>query len=90
MDDDETCFWIGHQVANKKNTGDIQPLFKEGKQRPGDNPSVLISDGGPDLHVPYKKEFFTLKNPLTKYVQHIGDNCSLGDNTVIYDRVSLV
>jgi transposase-like protein len=43
--DDETRFWIAQQVADKKSTSDIQPLFKEGKQRAGKKPSVLISDG---------------------------------------------
>ena len=42
---DETRIWIAQQVADKKSTSDIQPLFKEGKQRAGKKPSVLISDG---------------------------------------------
>jgi hypothetical protein len=75
--DDETRFWIAQQLANKKNTSDIQPLFKEGKQRAGKKPNVLISDSAPNFHVAYNKEFFTLKNPRTKHIQHIrlqGDN----------------
>jgi hypothetical protein len=42
--DDETRFWIAQQVADSKNTSDIQPLFKEGKERAGKKPNVLISD----------------------------------------------
>lgn len=75
--DDETRFWIAQQVADKKNTSDIQPLFKEGKEVAHKKPSILISDGAPNFHVAYKKEFFTLKNPRTKHIQHIrfqGDN----------------
>jgi putative transposase len=75
--DDETRFWIAQQVADKKNTSDIQPLFREGKQRAGKKPNVLISDGAPNFHVAYKKEFLTLKNPRTKHIKHIrfkGDN----------------
>src|SRR5919109_2282314 len=30
--DDETRFWVAQQVADKKNTSDIRPLFKEGKE----------------------------------------------------------
>jgi hypothetical protein len=30
-------------------------------------PSVLISDGAPNFHDAYKKEFFTLKNPRTEH-----------------------
>ena len=33
--DDETRFWIAQQISDKKNTSDIQPLFKEGKQITG-------------------------------------------------------
>ena len=75
--DDETRFWIAQQVADKKNTSDIQPLFKEGKKVAGKSPSVLISDGARNFHDAYNKEFFTLKNPRTKHIQHIrlqGDN----------------
>src|ERR671928_2256547 len=57
--DDETRFWIAQQVADSKNTSDIQPLFKEGKERAGKKPNVLISDGAPNFHIAYKKEFFT-------------------------------
>jgi putative transposase len=69
--DDEIRFWIAQQVADKENTGDIQPLFKEGKQRASKKLLVLISDGAPNFHVAYKKEFFTLKNPRTKHIKHI-------------------
>jgi len=75
--DDETRYWIAQQVAGKKNTSDIQPLFKEGKKVTGKSPSVLISDGARNFHDAYNKEFFTLKNPRTKHIQHIrlqGDN----------------
>jgi len=75
--DDETRFWIAQQVADKKNTSDIQPLFKEGKKVAGKSPAVLISDGARNFHDAYNKEFFTLKSPRTKHIQHIrlqGDN----------------
>jgi transposase-like protein len=75
--DDEKRFWIVQQVADKKNTSDIGPLCREGKEIAGKRPNVLISDGAPNFHDASKKEFFTVKNPRTKHVQHIrlqGDN----------------
>ncbi|HLN35033.1 MAG TPA: DDE-type integrase/transposase/recombinase [Nitrososphaeraceae archaeon] len=75
--DDETRFWISQQVADKKNTSDVRPLFKEGKEIAQKRPSVLISDGAPNFHDAYKKEYFTLKNPRTKHIRYIrlqGDN----------------
>jgi putative transposase len=75
--DDETRFWIAQQVADKKNTSDIRPLFREGKQIAGKKPNVLISDGAPNFHHAYIKEFWTRKNPRSKHIQHIrlqGDN----------------
>lgn len=55
----------------------MQPLFKQGKELISKRPKILISDGAPNFHVAYKKEFFTLKNPRTKHIKHIrfkGDN----------------
>ncbi len=68
--DDETRFWIAQQVSDKKNTSDIQPLFKQGKEVSGKKSNVLISDGAPNF-VAYNKEYFTLKNPRTKHIKHI-------------------
>jgi putative transposase len=69
--DDETRFWIAQQVADKKNTSDIQPLFGKGRQKVGRKPNVLISDGAHNFHVAYKKEFFTIRNPRTNHIAHI-------------------
>jgi transposase-like protein len=55
--DDETRFWIAQQVSDRKNTSDIQPLFREGKERAGKKPNVLISDGAPNFHTVYTKNF---------------------------------
>ena len=75
--DDETRFWIAQQVADRKNTSDINPLFRKGKEVTGKRPMTLISDGAPNFHDAYRKEFFTLKNPRTRHIRHIrfqGDN----------------
>lgn len=69
--DDETRFWIAQQVADKKNTSDIQPLFQKGRSIAGKKPSVLISDGARNFHDAYNKEFWTMRNPRTKHIQHI-------------------
>ena len=69
--DDETRFWVAQQVADNKNTDDIRPLFKEAKEIAGKNPNVIISDGARNFHDAFNKEFFTLKNPRTKHMQHI-------------------
>jgi transposase-like protein len=39
--DDETRFWIAQQVADRKNTSDVQPLFKEGKEVAKKKPNVF-------------------------------------------------
>lgn len=63
--DDETRFWIAQQLAANKNTGDIRPLFKEAKEIAGKKPTTR------NFHDAFNKEFFTLKNPRTKHIQHI-------------------
>jgi len=69
--DDETRFWIAQQVADTKYTADVRPLFKEGKEIVGKRPAVLISDGAPNFHTAFNKEFFTKKNPRTRHIAHI-------------------
>jgi transposase-like protein len=69
--DDETRFWIAQQVADTKYTADVRPLFREGKEIVGKRPAVIVSDGAPNFHDAYNKEFFTLKNPRTRHISHI-------------------
>ncbi|MER5175148.1 MAG: DDE-type integrase/transposase/recombinase, partial [Candidatus Nitrosocosmicus sp.] len=69
--DDETRFWIAQQVAETKYTADITPLFKKGKEIAGTRPNTLISDGAPNFHTAYNKEFFTTKKPRTRHINHI-------------------
>lgn len=69
--DDETRFWIAQQVADKKHSSDIRPLFQEGKRVAGKKPNVLISDGAPNFHYAFNKEFYTNTKPRTQHIQHI-------------------
>jgi transposase-like protein len=69
--DDETRFWIAQQISDKKHTSDINPLFRKGKEVAGKRPMTLISDGAPNFHDAYRKEFWTLNNPRTRHIQHI-------------------
>lgn len=69
--DDETRFWIAQQVAETKNTADVQPLFAHAKSITGKRPNTLISDGAPNFHVAFKKEFATHRLPTTRHIRHI-------------------
>ncbi len=69
--DDETRFWIAQQVADNKNTADVRPLLQKGKAVAGTRPNTLISDGAPNFRIAYNKEYFTLKNPKTRHINHI-------------------
>lgn len=69
--DDVRRFWIAQQVADTKYTANVRPLFREGKERIGKRLAVIISDGAPNFHTAYNKEFFTLKNPRTRHISHI-------------------
>jgi transposase-like protein len=76
--DDETRYWIAQQVADSKNTEDVRPLLKQGKEHVGKKPKVLITDGAPNFHDAYLKEYWTRKKETrTEHIQHIrlqGDN----------------
>jgi putative transposase len=69
--DDETRFWIAQQIADTKYTADVRPLFREGKEIVGNRPAVIISDGAPNFHDAYNKEFYTMKKPRTRHISHI-------------------
>jgi putative transposase len=71
--DDETRFWIAQQISERKNTSDISPLFKKGKDIAQKRPNVLITDGAPNFNVAFKNEFFTVSNPRTKHIRHVAD-----------------
>ncbi len=57
--DDQTRFWIAQEVADTKFTADLRPLFQLGKQVAEKNPKTLITDGAPNFHEAYMKEFYT-------------------------------
>lgn len=69
--DDETRYWIAQQVADTKFTHDVRPLFKEGKELMGKKPDMLISDGAPNFHEAYKKEYWSRIAPRTSHIRHI-------------------
>ena len=59
--DDQTRFWIAQEVADTKFTADLRPLFQLGKQIAEKQPKTLITDGAPNFHEAYEKEFWTAK-----------------------------
>ena len=67
--DDQTRFWIAQEVADTKNTADARPLFQQGKRISGKQPKTLITDGAPNFHEAYEKEFYT--NRLETRTEHI-------------------
>jgi transposase-like protein len=69
--DDETRFWIAQQIAHTKYTEDVRPLFQQGKEVAGKKPDVLISDGAPNCHDAYQKEYWSKVAPRTSHVRHI-------------------
>jgi putative transposase len=69
--DDETRFWIAQQVADTKNTANVQPLFREAKQIAGKRPNTLISDGAANFADAFKKRIFDAKGSKnTTYFAH--------------------
>lgn len=69
--DDETRFMIAQQVADTKFTYDVRPLFQEARETAGKKPLTLISDGAPNFHQAFMKEYRTNVAPVTKHIRHI-------------------
>jgi transposase-like protein len=70
--DDQTRFWIAQEVADTKYTADVRELFKMGKKIAEKNPRTLITDGAPNFHEAYMREFWTAnKADRTEHIQEI-------------------
>jgi transposase-like protein len=69
--DDQTRFWIAQEVADTKFTADLRPLFQKGKEIAEKNPKTLITDGAPNFHEAYEREFYT--NRLETRTEHLRD-----------------
>ena len=69
--DDQTRFWIAQQVADTKYTSNIRPLLQNAKELACKRPNTFITDGAPNFHDAFKKEFFTINNPRTRHISHI-------------------
>jgi transposase-like protein len=67
--DDQTRFWIAQEVADTKYTADLRPLFQLGKEVAEKQPKTLITDGAPNFHEAYLKEFRTAR--LADRTEHI-------------------
>jgi transposase-like protein len=67
--DDQTRFWIAQEVADTKNTADVQPLFKMGRMVAGKQPKTLITDGAPNFHEACEQEYWTRK--MATRTEHI-------------------
>lgn len=81
MMDDETRFWIARQVAEKKGTGDVRPLFQHAQDKAGKKPMLLITDGAPNFHKAWRKEYRTRAiEGRTNHIQDIRFNSPIHNN----------
>lgn len=71
MMDDETRFWIAKQVASKKYTQDVKPMFKQAKELTQKKPEVLITDGAWNFEAAFQKEYWSWTLPRTIHIRHI-------------------
>lgn len=69
--DDQTRFWIAKEVADKKFTADITPMFREGKQVAGKAPSVVITDGAPNFNSAIRHAYYREHKALA--IRHVRD-----------------
>jgi transposase-like protein len=82
--DDETRYWIAKEVADSKYTADIRPLFAKGKRIIGKKPKTLITDGAPNFHLAFRKEFADMRryhNPLQIYHNFVRPHMGLDGKT---------
>ncbi|MFY9798499.1 MAG: hypothetical protein WB988_01155 [Candidatus Nitrosopolaris sp.] len=46
-------------------------MFKDAKLITGKRSNTIITDGAANFHDAFKKEFFTINNPRTRFISHI-------------------
>jgi len=62
-------------VADAKYTSNVRPLLENAKELAGKPPNTFITDGAPNFHSAFNKEFFTLKDPRTRRISRLqGDH----------------
>jgi transposase-like protein len=71
MLDDDTRMWLAMQVSPNKATDDVRPMFQQARDIAGKKPDMLISDGAPNFHDAYLKEYWSKVAPRTSHVRHI-------------------
>lgn len=69
--DDETRFWIAHEVADSKFIHDARTLLRNGKELAGKRPLTLVTDGMLGYSEAFKKEYRTLTGPRSQHVRNI-------------------
>jgi putative transposase len=69
--DDQTRFWISQEVADKKYTADVTPLFREARARAGKTPSVIITDGAPNFNSAIRHAYW--RENKAQAIRHIQD-----------------
>lgn len=71
MMDNDTRYWIAQQVADHKGTSDIRPLLHESQEVAGKKPATFITDGAPNFHQAYNKEYRTNRANSPVHISHI-------------------
>ncbi|MFZ0510189.1 MAG: hypothetical protein WAM14_01170 [Candidatus Nitrosopolaris sp.] len=70
--DDQTRFWIAHQVEDTNYTSNVQPLFKDAKRIVYDRSiPTMITGGAANFHDVFTSEFSSIKSPRTRHISHI-------------------
>ncbi|OLB67797.1 hypothetical protein AUI06_12585 [archaeon 13_2_20CM_2_52_21] len=69
--DNETRFWIAHEVADSKYIHDARTLLRNGKELAGQRPMTLIADGMAGYEDAFRKEYRTMKGPRSKHIRNI-------------------
>jgi hypothetical protein len=64
--DDQTRFWIAQQVA----ASNVRPLLQKGKELAGNRSNTFITDGAPNFHDAFNKEFFTISASILSLYYH--------------------
>lgn len=71
MIDSDTRYWIARQVATRKGTDDVRPMFRRAKRVAGKIPSKLISDGASNFGEAHRDEYASHMEKDSIHESHI-------------------
>lgn len=69
--DDDSRFWLAKQIAEKKFSADVEPMFRDAMGTAQKKPKIMITDGAGNFRRASRRVFYTNEKPRVRHIRHI-------------------